>query len=55
MDINTFPPDTDEKKEKLGAFFSTKADVSATVAAASEVLTALKEKYPTVEKWGVLG
>ncbi|KAF3941642.1 hypothetical protein ABW19_dt0201630 [Dactylella cylindrospora] len=55
MLLSNFPPDTDEKKEKLTSFFKNEAAIPLTTETATKVVTGLKEKYPTVEKWGIFG
>lgn len=49
-----YPPDTDEKKKNLGAFFSQNAPPKV-VAQIPDYLAALKEKNPDVKDWAILG
>jgi len=55
IDISNFPPDTDEKKKTMGAFFQGPAQTAKNVEAGKKIMAALKEKYPDVQKWGVFG
>jgi dienelactone hydrolase len=55
MPIAWYPPDTDDKKQKLGHFFQTKAAPPATVAKIPGVTKALQEEAPAVQSWGILG
>ncbi|KAH7316480.1 Alpha/Beta hydrolase protein [Stachybotrys elegans] len=52
--IEIFPPDTDEKKKQLGEFFGTfpPPKVAGQV---PDFVTAVKEKNPSIEKFGILG
>ncbi|KAI9739208.1 MAG: hypothetical protein M1834_007421 [Cirrosporium novae-zelandiae] len=52
MDISNYPPDTDEKKEKLGKFFATKAAPPKTVENVKKVMAELKGK---ADSWAGLG
>ena len=54
-DISWYPPDTKEKGEKLGEFFKTTAAPPKAVAKVAQVMAELKEKYPDIQNWGVLG
>ncbi|KAF3902409.1 hypothetical protein ABW20_dc0109673 [Dactylellina cionopaga] len=55
MDINKFPPKTDEDKQAIGNFFKNQADIPKTQETALKVLEGLKGKYPSVKKWGIFG
>jgi len=58
MNINDFPPTTPEKKQALDAFFSPDgpANPEKTVAKVREtLLPGLKKRFPSVEKWAILG
>lgn len=54
-DISWFPPDTDEKGQKLGAFFKGPAEPSKNVARVGKIMQELKEKNPNIKSWGVMG
>ncbi|KAG5947388.1 hypothetical protein E4U59_001211 [Claviceps monticola] len=53
-DIEWYPPDTPEKKEKLGAFFGKfpPPDISGKV---PSYIQAVKEKFPSLAKFGIVG
>ncbi|PKS09420.1 hypothetical protein jhhlp_004035 [Lomentospora prolificans] len=53
-DIAWYPPENDEQKEKLGAWFS-KNGFNETVPKVPGYLDALKQKYPNIKSWGILG
>ncbi|KAF8540085.1 hypothetical protein BDD12DRAFT_917176 [Trichophaea hybrida] len=55
MPISNYPPDTPEKSAALRAFFSGPAAPPKTVAAIKELLPVMKETYPGVQKWGLVG
>jgi len=55
LDISNYPPDTKEKQQKVNEFFTTKADIAKTIAAATKVIEDVKAKFPDVKKWGVFG
>lgn len=55
MPIEWYPPDTDEKKRRLGHFFETKAAPPTTLAKIPGVMKALREVVPAIEIWGILG
>ena len=52
--LNRYPPENDEQKEKLGAWFS-KNGFNETVPKVPGYLDALKQKYPNIKSWGILG
>lgn len=54
-DISWYPPDTDEKGQKLGEFFKTTAAPPKTVERVHKVMQELKDKNPDIKNWGVLG
>lgn len=54
-DISWYPPDNEEKGKKLGEFFNTTAAPPKTVAKVAKVVQELKQKYPDIQNWGVLG
>jgi len=54
-DINIFPPDNEEKKQKFGVFWSTKADFDKNQKAIKKSIEALKAKFPGVKKWAIIG
>jgi dienelactone hydrolase len=55
MPIEWFPPDTEDKKVKLGHFFETKAKPQTTAEKIPGVIKALKELAPGIQTWGFLG
>jgi len=56
MPMSYFPPDTEERKKNMGEFFSTKAmPPQGHMEKAHKVLADLQEKYPSVQKWAVIG
>ncbi|KAI9656671.1 MAG: hypothetical protein M1831_004581 [Alyxoria varia] len=54
-DIAWYPPDTKEKGEKLGEFFSTTAAPPKTVGRLSNAMKELKDKHPDIKDWGIVG
>lgn len=54
LDISLFPPDNDEKQQKVGAFFGKNSPPSF-VPKAHATLQAIQQKYPNIKEWGVLG
>lgn len=50
-----FPPDTEEKQKKMGAFFQGPANPPDTAKRVPEMAKALAEKYSGVSEWGILG
>ena len=54
-DISWYPPDTKEKGEKLGAFFSAQAAPPKTVARIPKVIDELEAKNPSVKSWAIVG
>lgn len=55
MPIEWYPPDTEEKKVKLGKFFETKAEPQTTMGKIPGAVQALRELAPGVQAWGFLG
>jgi len=55
VDINIFPPQTDEHKATLGKFFETTGAPPKTVKRIPEIVKAVEEKYPNVKEWGIVG
>ena len=56
MAIANFPPDSPEKRQALQAFFAGPAAPPATVAFLRDTLApTLKDAFPTVERWAVVG
>ena len=53
MDIEIFG--SPEGKEVLGRFFQNEANLERTRTNALKILEGLKDKFPTVKKWGVFG
>lgn len=54
LDISLFPPDNDDKQQKVGAFFGKNSPPSF-VPKAHATVKAIQEKYPNIKEWGVLG
>ncbi|WPG97555.1 putative aim2 family protein c30d10.14 [Acrodontium crateriforme] len=54
-DISWYPPDTKEKGEKLGEFFSTLAAPPKTLERIPKVLDEIKSQRSSISKWGVVG
>ena len=54
-DQSWYPPDTKEKGEKLGEFFKGPASPPDTAKKVPELVAAIKEHSPNIEKFGVLG
>lgn len=54
-DINSFPPDTEEKKKRLGEFFASKADLEKNVTAVKDIARELKQTFPDAQKWAAMG
>lgn len=54
-DISWYPPDTDEKGQKLGKFFETTAAPPKAVERVHKIMKELQEKNPAIKSWGVLG
>jgi len=56
MSKDLAPADTDEKKQKMGAFISGPADLKKNLAKLIEIRKAVADKYPAAEgHWGVFG
>jgi len=55
MDIANYPPDTPEKSAALSAFFSGPAAPPKNVAAVKELVPVLKETFPSVARWALVG
>ncbi|KAF3290271.1 hypothetical protein TWF132_007064 [Orbilia oligospora] len=53
MDVKLF--ESPEGKEALGSFFRNEANLEKTRTNALNILEGLKEKFPTVKKWGIFG
>jgi dienelactone hydrolase len=49
------PPDTEEKKAAFGAFFANHAAPPKVVPKVQATIAEAKTKFPSVEKWAVLG
>lgn len=54
-DISWYPPDNEEKKEKLGAFFKTTAAPPKTVPRVPKIVEEIQSKNPEIESWGIVG
>ncbi len=54
-DISWYPPDNAEKKEKLQGFLSGPAEPHKTMAKITKIMEDLKQKYPDISSWGVVG
>jgi len=55
MPIAWYPPNTEEKRKNMGEFFATVAAPPKNVVKVNELVPELRKKYPSVEKWGVVG
>lgn len=54
LPIELFPPDNEEKQEKVGAFFGKNSPPSY-VPKVHSAVKAAQEKYPNIKEWGVVG
>ncbi|KAI9887900.1 MAG: hypothetical protein M1823_000288 [Watsoniomyces obsoletus] len=54
-DFSWYPPDNDEKKQKLGAFFQGPASGQKVAPRIIKVAGLLSEKYPNIQSWGIVG
>lgn len=54
LPISLFPPDNEEKQQKLGAFFGKNSPPSF-VPKIAGILKGAEAKYPTIKEWGVVG
>ena len=54
FDINSHPPDTDEKKAKFQAFFEGPADISKAKENSEKLVKSLSKQF-SVQKWASLG
>lgn len=50
-----FPPDTEEKKKKLGAFFEGPANPPKTAEKIPDIIKEISKQRSAIEKWGVVG
>ena len=50
-----FPPDTDEKKQRMGAFFQGPASVPDTIAKVPGIVEEINRTCPGIQKWASLG
>ncbi|KAL8958594.1 MAG: hypothetical protein Q9193_004376, partial [Seirophora villosa] len=55
LPLSVFPPDTDEKKNQMGDFFSGPANPPDTAKKVPELVKKLGQKYTGIQKWGSLG
>lgn len=56
LDINVYPPNTDEKKAAMQKFWVEKALPPGHIERVkTKIVPALKERFPSVEKWAVIG
>ena len=55
IDINIFPPQTDEHKKTLGNFFEQQGAPPKAVKRIPSIIKAVEEKYPSVKEWGIVG
>ena len=55
MDINLFPPDTDEKKAKVQKFITEKARSPEHTVNLTKVAVEAKERWSAVKSWGIFG
>jgi dienelactone hydrolase len=54
-DISWYPPDTDEKGQKLGNFFQTTGAPPASAARIPGLIKAFNDHNPSIKSWGVVG
>jgi len=54
-DITWYPPDNEEKGQKLGAFFGGPAAPQKTLERIPKVLDVLKKEYPNISSWAIVG
>lgn len=54
-DISWYPPDNPDKKQKLQGFLQGPAEPHKAAQKISEITEDLKQKYPSIESWGVVG
>jgi hypothetical protein len=54
VSLPSYPPDTKEKEEKVGAFFQ-KHSPPSVAEKVPAYLEAAKKKYPSVKSWGIVG
>jgi dienelactone hydrolase len=54
-DISWYPPDNEDKKKKLGEFFSGIAAPPKNAAKVPDLVKAIGEKYSGIKSWGILG
>ncbi|KAL1853135.1 hypothetical protein VTK73DRAFT_9080 [Phialemonium thermophilum] len=52
--IEWYPPDNEDKQKKLGAFFQ-KHSPPSVAAKVPDYLNALKQKYPSIKSWAIIG
>lgn len=55
LPIDIIPPNTEEKKTRLGSFFQNEGALPRTAETTTKVLAGVKEKFPEVTSWGVFG
>lgn len=53
--LEWYPPVTEEQKKHFGAFIKHTGDTGRTLARIPNIVKETGEKYPAVEKWGVVG
>jgi dienelactone hydrolase len=53
--INRYPPDTPEKGESLGNFFTTTGAPPTSAAKIPGLLKEIKKQYPAIKTWGIVG
>ncbi|CAL8574818.1 hypothetical protein XPA_000769 [Xanthoria parietina] len=55
LPLSVFPPDTEEKKKRMGDFFAGPASPPDTAKKVPDMVKQLGQKYTGVQKWGSLG
>ena len=55
IDVNFVPPDTDEKKKAVDKFRKEKIVFPENLQKLTRITLEAKQKWPTVEAWGVFG
>jgi hypothetical protein len=55
MDISNYPPKLPKYMEAIKDFFGGPADPAKTLAVIGPLMGTLKEKYPEIKSWGIMG
>ncbi|EMC94687.1 hypothetical protein BAUCODRAFT_73600 [Baudoinia panamericana UAMH 10762] len=54
-DISWYPPDSEEKGQKLGQFFKSKAAPPQTLERIPQVIGEIQKKHSEIKEWGIVG